>query len=103
MHHALYNFTGEPVELRLEIPTYEISDLIDTFGNEVSIQKIGSDSCEARMTVQDGYGLYFWLLQRADNVKVLSPPSVRDHLVRLLKSTLAQYESPAENTEDIHG
>ena len=103
VHHALYNFTGEPVELRLEIPTYEISDLIDTFGNEVSIQKIGSDSCEARMTVQDGYGLYFWLLQRADNVKVLSPPSVRDHLVRLLKSTLAQYESPAENTEDIHG
>ena len=96
VHHALYSFTGEPVELRLEIPTYEISDLIDTFGSEVTLQKIDEDSFEARMTVQDGAGLYFWLLQRADNVKVLSPPSVRDHLVELLKNTLAQYESSKE-------
>ena len=86
----------QPVELRLEIPTYEISDLIDTFGNEVTIKKTGEESCEARITVQDGPGLYFWLLQRADNVKVLSPPSVRDHLVELLKNTLAQYESSKE-------
>lgn len=73
VHRALYSFTGDPIELRLEIPTYEVSDLIDTFGNEVTIHKTDEDACEARMTVQDGPGLYFWLLQRADNVKVLSP------------------------------
>ena len=59
------------------------------------------------MTVQDGPGLYFWLLQRADNVKVLSPASVRDHLVELLKTMLAQYEAPADmppkNKETDHG
>ena len=97
VHRALYSFTGESVEVRLNVPTYEISDLIDTFGNEVIIQQIGSDSCEARMMVQNGSGLYFWLLQRADNVKVLSPPSVRNHLVELLKNTLAQYESSTES------
>ena len=96
VHRALYSFTGNPVELRLEIPTYEISDLIDTFGNEVTIHKTDEDACEARMTVQDGTGLYFWLLQRADNVKVLSPASVRDHLVALLKTMLAQYEAPTD-------
>ena len=107
VHHAIYSFTGEPVELRLEIPTYEISDFIDTFGSEVTTKKIDADSCEACVTAQDGAGLYFWLLQRADNVKVLSPSSVRDHLVELLKKMLAQYETPtdtsSENKEDVHG
>ena len=107
VHRALYSFTGDPVELRLEIPTYEVSDLIDAFGNEVTIHKTDEDACEARMTVQDGPGLYFWLLQRADNVKVLSPASVRDHLVELLKTMLAQYEAltdaPLKNKEANHG
>jgi len=96
VHHALYSFTGDDVQLRLEVPAYEISDLIDTFGNEVTIKKTGEESCEARITVQDGPGLYFWLLQRADNVKVLSPASVRNHLVAMLKTMLAQYEAPTD-------
>ena len=51
VHRALYSFTGDPVELRLAIPTYEVSDLIDAFGNEVTIHKTDEDACEARMTV----------------------------------------------------
>ena len=103
VHHALYSFTGEAVELRLDIPAYEVSDLIDTFGSDVTIRKIDEESCEARVTVQDGPGLYFWLLQRADNVKVLSPSSVRNHLVEMLKNILAQYEEPSEEKDSNHG
>ena len=88
----IYSFIGEPIELKLEFPNYEISDIIDSFGDDADLRRINEEKCEARIKVQDGEGLYFWLLQRAENVKVISPVEVKEKLVGKLKDIVKMYE-----------
>ncbi|WP_276673368.1 helix-turn-helix transcriptional regulator [Selenomonas artemidis] len=93
VHRAIYCYGGKDISLRLKCPNYEIDDLIDHFGRAVRIREIpDTDYCEATVSVQDGAGLYYWLMQRADNLEVIAPQSVREKLIKKLRETLAQYE-----------
>lgn len=62
----------------------------------VELKPLEGDFCEGSVKVQDGPGLYFWLMQRAYNVQVLAPQAVQEKLVRMLKNTLALYEQSEE-------
>jgi predicted DNA-binding transcriptional regulator YafY len=42
--------------------------------------------------VNDGEGLYYWLLQHADNVKVITPDSVRTKLLDKVKKIVNLYD-----------
>ena len=94
VNHSQYNFAGEEIEVKLEIPTFMREEILDTYGQDVPFRL--SEEPEKRyeiyIHVQDSPGLYYWLLQHADHVKVLSPASVRDELVARIKSMLALYE-----------
>ncbi len=96
VHQSLYSWTGEPICLHLKFPSYELDDIIDQFGRDVELKPLEGDFCEGSVKVQAGPGLYFWLMQRADNVQVLAPQAVREKLVRMLKNTLALYEQSEE-------
>ena len=94
VNHAQYNYGGNEILLRLEVPAYLCEEISDRFGQDVPFFPLDNTNnhFEARIPVQDSPGLYFWLLQHADNIKVLAPENVRNQLVQRIKNMLALYE-----------
>ncbi|MFI3115543.1 MAG: WYL domain-containing protein [Clostridia bacterium] len=77
---SIYKFTGDTVTVHIETYEYMIDTMKDFFGDDVSIIKRG-DVVNVRANVLDSDGLYFWLLQQGDNLKVITPTTVREKLI----------------------
>lgn len=90
---SLYNFGGENTHLKLRVKADMVDELIDYFGEEIEFQKREEDFFDVRVVVNDGDGLYFWLLQYAEKVKVISPENVRVELLDRIKRIMDLYEA----------
>ncbi len=89
---SLNRYAGDKVRLTLEAIPYMVDDLIDYFGRNLDIKNVG-DKCVVTVEVLDSHGLYYWLLSRADNVKVLAPESVKESLLKRLASIQDLYKN----------
>jgi predicted DNA-binding transcriptional regulator YafY len=97
INHSIYNFIGDELELKIAVPDYMLDDIMDSFSEaDLCLHKIPSQagssySYEAQIKVVDSEGLYYWLLQRADHIKVLGPEEVRHTLIGKIKAMLRIY------------
>ena len=98
IHRSTYSFIGEEVEIRLAVPGYMVNDIMDSFAEKaLRLYKLpqgenGIYSYEAYIKTVNSEGLYYWLLQRADHIKVLAPENVKQELIRKIKAMLLVYE-----------
>lgn len=82
---------GDPIRITVEVPETMVDDLYDVFGaNIVIIPKKTKDDveerrCEVTFSAPDNDGLYYWLLQRGANLKVMEPKTVRNKLIERVK------------------
>lgn len=96
MRASLYHYGGQKIKLTLQVKDYMVDDLVDYFGTDLYFHAVG-DEYQVTVDVMDGDGLYYWLLQYEKNVKVISPLSVRDHLIEKAVGILNLYK---ENIKD---
>ena len=98
IQHSVYNFIGDELERKIAFPEYMVNDIMDSFAEkDLWITKIpaGKENIygyEACIKTTNSEGLYYWLLQRADHIKVLAPEIVKQELIRKIKAMLMVYE-----------
>ena len=90
--HSLYNFVGAKIHLVLRVKAAMVDEILDYFGETIKFEKREHDFFDVRVEVNDGEGLYYWLLQHADNVKVITPDSVRTKLLDKVKKIVNLYD-----------
>lgn len=90
---SLYNFGGEKIHVVLRVKPNMVDELIDYFGENIEFKQNGSDEYDVRVAVNEGDGLYFWLLQYGENVKVVSPVQVREELLKRVRRIKDLYEN----------
>ena len=98
IQHSVYNFIGDELEIKIAFPEYMVNDIMDSFAEkDLRITKISAEKgniygYEACIKTTNSEGLYYWLLQRADHIKVLAPEIVKQELIRKIKAMLMVYE-----------
>jgi predicted DNA-binding transcriptional regulator YafY len=89
---SMYSYGGESVRLVLCIKPFMVDELVDYFGEDLKFRENGSeDEFEVHVSVNNADGLYYWLLQHGENVKVVSPEPVRDELLRRIDKIRSLY------------
>lgn len=89
---SLYSYGGESMRVVLCIKPFMVDELIDYFGEDLKFRENGSEGeYEVHVSVNNGDGLYYWLLQHGENVKVVSPDPVRNELLRRIDTIRSLY------------
>ncbi len=89
---CMYNFGGENIHPVLRVKAEMVDEIIDYFGEDIQFKKQEDNYFDVRVSVNDGDGLYFWLLQYAEKVKVISPKSVRNELLKRVQAIIKNYD-----------
>ena len=87
---SIYSYNGKKIHLGIEFSPEHLDDIIDYFGSELSIKMIG-DQCQTRVEVIDSDGLYFWLLQYSQTVRVVEPEEVKNKLKEKAENIIKMY------------
>ena len=77
-----------PIEIVITFRGALKDDIVTRFGTEVNIYKIDDDYYSATITAQENDGLYQWLMQFGDRIRVVSPENVREKLKQRLLDAL---------------
>lgn len=92
---SLHNFVAErknSTAVTLSVKPDMVDDLVDYFGEDILFRGKGAgDEYEYRVKVNEGDGLYFWLLQYGENVTVVSPLRIRDELLKRIDQIRSKY------------
>lgn len=86
----VYMSSGDtsPIEIVISFRGVLKDDIVTRFGTEVNICKIDDDYYSATITAQENDGLYQWLMQFGDRIRVVSPENVREKLKQRLLDAL---------------
>ena len=91
MAEHMYMFSGESVPVKLETTEDMMQELVDWFGNDFRVEKIGEDKIRARV-VCNAKAMRFWALQYGPYVEVLEPKAIRDQLSKDIKAMAEKYK-----------
>jgi predicted DNA-binding transcriptional regulator YafY len=82
-----------PIELRLRLEANLLNRLTENQLNDT--QKIEQTPIGTilKCSIQDTQGLRLFLLSNADEIEVLEPPHLRDHIKKSLRRALDKYAS----------
>jgi len=89
---SLYNFGGKNVHIILRVKADMVDELIDYFGEAIHFQKAEAEWFDVRVAVNNGEGLFYWLLQYGEKVKVISPDSIQKELLERIDRMKRLYE-----------
>lgn len=81
----VYAFAGKPEEIILRCDDEIIGGFIDKFGTEPKITPLKSGRFEARLTAVP-QGVLYWTLQYMPHVEIVSPQSMRDEAINIIRS-----------------
>jgi predicted DNA-binding transcriptional regulator YafY len=87
---GMYGGKEEKVCLRCE--NHLAGVMIDRFGRDVSFFRADSRHFDIYVNVAVSPHFLTWIMNFGDQIKIISPESVKDELVSLAKKTLSQYE-----------
>jgi predicted DNA-binding transcriptional regulator YafY len=82
-----------PVELRLRLEANLLNRLTENQLNETQKIEHTSIGTILKCSIQDTQGLRLFLLSNADEIEVLEPPYLRDHIKNSLRRALEMYAS----------
>ena len=82
---VVYAFSGEPESIHLHCDKKALRYVIEKFGKDATISQNKDGSFEAYFRAAP-QGLIYWALQYLDSVEVVSPASVRNEVIKLVKA-----------------
>lgn len=93
---GIWGYLGKPITLSIEFyydPTY----VLDRFPGAVIRSQYFDELRQQYVSridipTNDGYGVKMWLLMQSDQLKILSPKSMRDYVIKSAKNMLQYYD-----------
>ena len=80
MAEHMYMFNGESIPVKLETTEDMMQQLVDWFGNDFRVEKIGGGRIRARITCNE-QAMRYWALQYGPHVEVIKPESLRKQII----------------------
>ena len=93
----LDNRNGEQVWITLAADADRMDTLLDAFGPDIHTHQTPTGQIECTVRVNDGIGLYDWLLKNGDKIRVTAPQSVRDKLAERIGRIINNYNQKEGN------
>ena len=84
-------FGGEEETVKLKFDNSLVNDVIDSFGKDVTLDKVDENSFSVRINVAISSTFFAWLAQFGNKVKILSPDIVIDKYKHCIQEILEQY------------
>ena len=91
MAEHMYMFSGESIPVKLETTEDMMQQLVDWFGNDFRVEKVGDGKIRARVTC-NAKAMRFWALQYGPYVEVLEPESIRRRVKKDLAAMTEKYK-----------
>ena len=91
MAEHMYMFSGESIPVKLETTEDMMQQLVDWFGNDFRVEKVGDGKIRARVTC-NAKAMRFWALQYGPYVEVLEPKKIREELAKDIKAMAEKYK-----------
>lgn len=91
MAEHVYMFSGRSVPITVRTEKWMMSELVDWFGNDISILKKEEDSIIVKFMCNE-QAAHFWALQYSENIEVLEPQDLREQLLEDAKRMVEIYE-----------
>ena len=91
MAEHMYMFSGPSVPIKLETTEDMMSELVDWFGSDFNVQKIGDGRIRARVVCNEN-AMRYWALQYGPWVEVVEPKSLREQLREDIKTMEERYK-----------
>ncbi|SCY70178.1 Predicted DNA-binding transcriptional regulator YafY, contains an HTH and WYL domains [Lachnospiraceae bacterium XBB2008] len=79
MAEHMYMFSGPSVPIKLETTEDMMSELVDWFGSDFTVQKIGDDKIRVRVVCNEN-AMRYWALQYGPWVEIMEPASLREQI-----------------------
>ncbi|WP_162011401.1 helix-turn-helix transcriptional regulator [Streptococcus sp. S784/96/1] len=97
---GVWGYFGKPITLSIEF-YYDPVYVLDRFpGAKIISQHFDDDRQQVvsriDIATNDGYGVKMWLLMQSDQLKILSPKSVRDYVIQSARNMLNYYSEDLE-------
>ena len=87
----IYATSGKRVLIELEAAEDMTDTVLDAFGDNATIELKG-DLIHCRIKTNENKGLYRWLMQYAESLKIISPKRIQMQIRDKLKAALGVYE-----------
>ncbi len=92
----IYATSGKRVLVELEAAEDMTDTVLDAFGDNATITLAGDDVIRCRIKTNENKGLYRWLMQYAESLKIISPKRIQESVKERLRAALAVYEGEHE-------
>lgn len=90
MAEHMYMFSGPSIPVTLETTEDMMSELVDWFGSDFRVEKIGADRIRARITCNE-QAMRYWALQYGPYVEVTKPESLRKQIIEDINGMAGKY------------
>lgn len=90
-----YLFTGESVRVEFRAALHLLDDLFDWFGTDIRLSGITGVTVNVSVSVNE-QAMFFWAMQYAPYVEVLSPPPLRRLIAQALSDAAEKYQKPQD-------
>lgn len=90
-------FGGETETVTLKLPESMIGIILDRFGREVDIRKLGEDMVSVRIKAAISGQFYGWLTGLGSQVSILAPVHVQKDYLQFMEKILENYKSVTES------
>ena len=92
VNEHIYMLHGESIKATLKLDsTKVINDVIDWFGDNITIRKNGADEIIVDLLVNE-QALIYWLAQYGEHIEILEPDTTRKKYIDMLNSILKKYQ-----------
>jgi len=91
MAEHMYMFSGPSIPVKLETTEDMMQELVDWFGNDFRVEKIGEGKIRARVVCNEK-AMRYWALQYGPYVEVLEPKKIREELLEDIKKMAEKYK-----------
>lgn len=86
----LYMYAGEDYEVTLRCKNVVLDDIIESFGQEITILKDGPDHFKAHVK-SSKQGIIYFALQYLENIEVLSPKEIKNDIKKIINDAAKRY------------
>ena len=91
MQEHIFMFGGKSIRAKFEMPSYLISDVLDSFRANVDFKDLGNDMVLASVKINEN-DMRFWARQYASQIKITDPKELVEMCKQDMANALALYQ-----------
>lgn len=92
VNKSLYQYTGEMIRMKLKVKPWLLEEMLDHFEDELKVCNCSKKYIILSVRLYESEGLYYWLMQHAQNAEVIEPEYVREKIKEKLNEAINMYE-----------